>query len=78
MNSEIKLIKDKLKNIIGRREILDVILFGSFIKGKALPQDVDIAVISEEDYEPGIFNIEGFHFSFLKPIDYPKMLILRL
>ena len=78
MNSEIKLIKDKLKNIIGRREILDVILFGSVIKGKALPRDVDIAVITEEDYEPGIFNIEGFHFSFLKPIDFFKKRITLL
>ena len=75
MNLEIKSIKNKLKGIIGKKEILDVILFGSFVKRKALPEDIDVAIISEEEIK---IDLEGFHFSFLKPIDFFKKRITLL
>lgn len=75
MNLEIKSIKNRLEKIIGKREVLDVILFGSFMKGKTLPRDIDIAVISENDIK---IDLEGFHFSFLKPIDFFKKRITLL
>ena len=69
MNSEISSIKNKLKKLIEDKDILDVILFGSSIKGKASPNDFDIAVISEKEIN---LEMENFHFSFLKPIDFFK------
>ena len=65
MNSEIKLIKNKLIKIIDNKEVYDVILFGSAIKGKANPEDIDIAVISEKE-----FDLKGFHISNLKPSNF--------
>ena len=68
MDSKIKLsIKSKLKNILKSRDILDVILFGSSIKGKTFPKDIDIAVITNK---PVLEDIKGFHISTLKSQDF--------
>ncbi len=41
----------KLKNICKDKKIMDIILFGSYIKEKEKPKDVDVAIIfKEEDY----------------------------
>ncbi len=67
MNSKrLLLIKNKLKKYLKDKEILDIIVFGSAVKGKAVPQDTDIAVITNK---PGI-KISGFHVSVLKPNDF--------
>ncbi len=70
MNSEIKSIKNKLSRIIAKESILDVILFGSAIKGKPNPHDIDIAIISENEADRDMPCPDGFHFSFLKPLDF--------
>ena len=67
MNSRILSIKNKLKKYLKDKEVLDVIVFGSAVKGKAAPQDIDIAIISDKDIKA---DIEGFHISILKPRDF--------
>ncbi|MBI2452023.1 nucleotidyltransferase domain-containing protein [Candidatus Pacearchaeota archaeon] len=61
-------IKSKLKGILKDKDILDIILFGSMIKGKSTHKDIDIAIITKN---PEKFkNIEGFHVSLLSPEDF--------
>lgn len=68
MNSKLVFqIKNKLKSLLKDKEIIDVILFGSSMKGKATPNDIDIAIITEKEIMP---KIEGFHISSLKPKDF--------
>ena len=68
MNSKILLqIKNKLKNYLKDKEILDIIVFGSAVKGKILPRDIDVALITNKEVEA---NISGFHLSLLKPEDF--------
>ena len=31
-----------------KKEIVDIVIFGSFVKGKMLPRDVDICIIFRE------------------------------
>ena len=50
INSKIiSLVKSKLRNHLKNKEILDIILFGSAIKGKAMPNDIDITIITEKN-----------------------------
>ncbi|MAG78358.1 hypothetical protein CL616_03265 [archaeon] len=66
MNSKNLLkIKNKLKKYLNEKEVLDIIIFGSAIKGKALPKDIDIAVIGGKK-----INIPNFHVSLLNPKDF--------
>ena len=68
MNSkDLSLIKSKLKKYLKDKEILDIIVFGSFVKGKAEPRDIDIAVVSDKKES---IDIKGFHVSNLKPSDF--------
>ncbi len=65
INSKIiSLVKSKLRNHLKNKEILDIILFGSAIKGKAMPNDIDITIITEKNLK---INEEGFHVSILPP-----------
>ncbi|MDP1729334.1 MAG: nucleotidyltransferase domain-containing protein [archaeon] len=79
MNSEIlSLAKNKLKEFIKTKEVLDVILFGSAVKGKAAPNDIDVALITNSIINK---NIEGFHISILKPEEFivnPPSLVTAL
>lgn len=59
-------IKKELKKYIEDKNVLDVILFGSFVKGKQNPSDIDIAIISEQ--EP--IDLEDYHVSFIKPQEF--------
>lgn len=68
MNSKILSIRNKLKDLLKNKEILDIVLFGSSIKGKILPKDIDIAIITKNPEK--IKSIEGFHISVLKPDDF--------
>jgi len=38
----------KLKELLKNKEIIDIIIFGSSTKGKARPQDIDLAVLVKE------------------------------
>ena len=68
MNSKrLSEIKNKLKGLLKKKEVVDVILFGSAIKGKENPGDIDIAVISECAFSK---EIKGFHVSSLKPKEF--------
>ncbi len=79
MNSKLLFqIKNKLKSLLKDKEIIDIILFGSSIKGKASPNDIDIAAITENESIP---RIEGFHISAIKPKEFfqnPPTLITTL
>ncbi|MDI6736931.1 MAG: nucleotidyltransferase domain-containing protein [Nanoarchaeota archaeon] len=65
--NSLPLIRNKLKNVLKDKDVYDIILFGSFAKGKAEPNDIDIAVISGKDTK---YSIGGFHISRLKPEDF--------
>lgn len=68
MKSEILLkAKHKLSKLLKDKEILDIIVFGSAIKGKASPNDIDIAIISDKSFSPGI---EGYHVSQISPREF--------
>ena len=58
-------IKNKLKKYLKDKEILDIIVFGSAVKGKNFPRDIDIAVITNKQIE-----ISGFHTSVIRPEDF--------
>lgn len=73
MNLKITQLKNKLKKYLKDKEVIDVILFGSFVKGKQSPGDIDIAVIIKKDAS---IVIPGFHVSILKPEDFFKSLSL--
>ncbi|MDP1695478.1 MAG: nucleotidyltransferase domain-containing protein [archaeon] len=60
-------IKTKLRSLLSNKEVIDIIVFGSVVKGKAIPRDIDIAIISEEKIDA---SIEGFHVSTLNPSDF--------
>src|SRR3989344_6564248 len=68
MNSKnLSEIKNKLKSILKDKRVIDVVVFGSAVKGKIIPRDIDIAVISDEIFRE---DISGFHVSSIKPRDF--------
>jgi len=70
MNSKIiSLTRNKLKKYLNDKEIIDIILFGSVIKGKSIPNDIDIAIITDKDYK---INIPNFHISLIKLKEFFK------
>jgi len=79
MNSkDLSIVKSKLNKYLKNKDILDIILFGSAIKGKIMPRDIDIAIITEKER---IFHLEGFHISMVKASDFfvkPGSLITTL
>jgi len=62
-------IKNKLDFLIKDKEIIDLILFGSIIKGKTIPKDIDIAIILEKELtnilKEKIKNLKNFHMSII-------------
>ena len=70
MNSKLlSLTKSKFKDYLGDKEIFDIIIFGSAVKGKALPGDIDVAIITDKEIK---VNISGFHISVLNTKDFFK------
>lgn len=68
MNSEIlRSAKNKLKSFLKDKEILEVLLFGSAIKGKANPKDIDAALITKKEINP---KINGMHISVISPEEF--------
>ena len=65
----LSLIKTKLKNLFSEKEIIDIILFGSAIKGKLIPGDIDITLIlykePSKEFREKINLIKGFHISLI-------------
>ncbi len=66
-SKDVSAIKNNLKALLKDKEIMDIVLFGSMAKGKAMPSDVDIAVITAKAVRP---EAPGFHISVLKPEDF--------
>jgi predicted nucleotidyltransferase len=60
-------VKNKLKSFLKDKEIIDIFLFGSGVKGRAIPRDIDIVIITEKKIEA---SIPGVHISILKPKDF--------
>jgi len=62
-------IKNKLKFLMKNKEIIDIILFGSVIKGKINPNDIDIAIIIDKslskELQEKIDKLDKFHISIL-------------
>jgi len=48
---ELLLIKKDIKKWINKKKIIDVILFGSIIRGKEKPRDIDLCIIINEKDE---------------------------
>lgn len=48
-----KQLAKKLKKLLNNPLILDVIIFGSFVKNKLNVNDIDIAIIAKEDMDKG-------------------------
>lgn len=68
MNSKIlSYLRNKLKKELKDKEILDIVVFGSVVKGKEKPNDIDIAIISNEDIS---INNHSIHTSLIKPQDF--------
>jgi len=65
-------IKKKFKDILKDKEVYDIVLFGSFVKGNSFPRDIDVAIISEKKD----FKLSGFHISILSIGDFFKPLSL--
>lgn len=63
----LSLAKNRLEKYLKEKDILDIIVFGSSVKGKASPEDIDIAVISDKEIS---LSIQDFHVSILKPRDF--------
>jgi predicted nucleotidyltransferase len=59
-------IKRELREYLESKEVYDVVIFGSYVKGKENPSDIDVAVISDKDLK----EIDGYHVSFLRPEDF--------
>jgi len=73
MNSKKLLeIKKKLNSFLKKKGVYDIILFGSFVKGKVVPNDIDVVIISE-NFKESIF---GFHVSVLSIKDFFKPISL--
>ena len=69
MNSKnLSKIKNKLKSLI-KNDILDIIIFGSAVKGKLNPNDIDIAMISNKKDIETKLN-EKFHISMITFEDF--------
>jgi len=67
MNStDLLKIKKNLNLLLADKEVYDIILFGSFVKGKQNPNDVDIAVITNKEK----INLKGFHVSIISLDDF--------
>jgi predicted nucleotidyltransferase len=79
MNSKILLkIKNDFKKYLKDKGIFEIVLFGSFVKGKENPADIDIAMITSEKIK---IEMEGYHISVIPLRDFfdnPPLLITTL
>ena len=61
-------IKKRLKKVLKDEFVYDIILFGSAVKGKSNPHDIDLAIISDKKS----FDLKGFHVSVINLRDFFK------
>jgi predicted nucleotidyltransferase len=61
MNSkELLKIKNRISSLLKNKEIEDVILFGSYAKGRESAGDIDILILSDKDIKK---EYKGFHLT---------------
>jgi len=66
-------IKSELASLLKDNEILDVIIFGSFVKGKQTPNDIDIALIVNNSGDFKFrFDNDKYHVSVISINDFFK------
>lgn len=69
MKSNLLPIKNKLRDLLSDKEVIEIFVFGSFIKGKSFPKDIDIAILTHKkissELKKKISKIMGFHISIL-------------
>ena len=80
---EILKIKKQFGKLLKDKRIQDIILFGSFVKGKAIPKDIDVVIVSNENFSDLTklkSNFSNFHISILSFEDFfrPTSLINTL
>lgn len=66
---DLQKIKREFKSILKQKEVLDVIVFGSFVKGKFNPNDIDIAILVNKN-ELKFDLKKEFHISVLTINDF--------
>ena len=69
LQKELLLINKKIKEWIFKEKIIDVILFGSIMRGKENPRDIDLCIIINEKDEKKSLDLIN---SLSKVIDKPK------
>ncbi|MBU0963235.1 MAG: nucleotidyltransferase domain-containing protein [Nanoarchaeota archaeon] len=67
---KLKIYSDLKKLFKNKKEILDILIFGSIIKGKSNPKDIDICIIFRENIDINLIKelnkkFEDVHFSTL-------------
>ncbi|MDD5651620.1 MAG: nucleotidyltransferase domain-containing protein [Candidatus Nanoarchaeia archaeon] len=77
MLKKLEIYSDLKKIFSKRKDILDVILFGSIVKGKTNPNDIDICIIFKEKIDKELIrdlnkNFENVHFSILTADNFFK------
>jgi len=69
ISSNLSSIKNRLKSLISDEEIIEILVFGSVLKGKISPSDIDIAVISykkpSQQLLKKISSFDEFHISIM-------------
>jgi predicted nucleotidyltransferase len=61
-------IKNDLKVVLKNKAVFDVVLFGSFVKGKENPGDIDVAIICSEKLD--LDFSEEYHVSWINLNDF--------
>lgn len=78
LSRELKDLKKGLESVLKRyKEIRDIVLFGSALKGKAMPVDIDVAIVMQDKNMESVKNIlkniqdidAKLHIEFLNPED---------
>jgi|SRR3989344_2118236 len=66
-------IKNELKGLFQHKEILDLIIFGSFVKNKPNPNDIDIAlIVKDKSIDKSLLDNKNYHFSLISIDDFFK------
>jgi len=79
---KMKQLAKKLKKLLNK-EIIDLVVFGSFAKNKINPNDIDIAAIVKErsdvkDLKKRLDEIGKIHLQIVTPGDYDKFIWITL
>ncbi len=51
MQKELSLVVKRIKQWIIKNKVLDVVIFGSYIRGNLSPRDLDVCILIKDEYE---------------------------